>query len=123
MRYDFLKHFPKRMKHVGLYAVLLQGSLQKTTWQKYGFVRADEQINLIFAVLLYIMEQSLKEEYCTKDDIGVFIDELNMEYLKKEDVYKRQSIFFASNAEKSRFLTPVIRIPLVRSIRFSRCSF
>ena len=50
MRYDFLKHFPKRMKHVGLYAVLLQGSLQKTTWQKYGFVRADEQINLIFAV-------------------------------------------------------------------------
>ena len=52
MRYDFLKHFPKRMKHVGLYAVLLQGSLQKTTWQKYGFVRADEQINLIFAVLL-----------------------------------------------------------------------
>ena len=88
MRYDFLKHFPKRMKHVGLYAVLLQGSLQKTTWQKYGFVRADEQINLIFAVLLYIMEQSLKEEYCTKDDIGVFIDELNMEYLKKDMAYE-----------------------------------
>ena len=79
MRYDFLKHFPKRMKHVGLYAVLFTGpACKKTTWQKYGFVRADEQINLIFAVLLYIMEQSLKEEYCTKDDIGVFIDELNM---------------------------------------------
>ena len=82
MRYDFLKHFPKRMKHVGLYAVLLQGSLQKTTWQKYGFVRADEQINLIFAVLLYIMEQSLKDEYCTKDDIGVVFFLMYIEYFK-----------------------------------------
>lgn len=88
MQYDFLKHFPKRMKNVGLYAVLLQGSMQKTTWQKYGFIKTDEQINLIFAVLLYIMEQSLKEEFCTRDDIGVFIDNLNMQYLDKEMTYE-----------------------------------
>lgn len=31
MQYDFLKHFPRRMKSVGLYAVLLQNSIQKTT--------------------------------------------------------------------------------------------
>lgn len=87
MQYDFLKNFPKRMKNVGLYAVLLQGSMQKTTWQKYGFSRADEQINLIFAVLLYIMEQSLREEHCTRDDIGVFIDNLNTQYFEKSMSY------------------------------------
>ena len=71
MQYDFLSQFPKRMKSVGLYAVLLQNSIQKTTWKQYGFVKADEQVNVIFAVLLYIMEQSLKEEHCTMDDISV----------------------------------------------------
>lgn len=88
MQYDFLKHFNKRMKNVGLYAVLLQGSMQKTTWLKYGFSKTDEQINLIFAVLLYIMEQSLKEEFCTRDDIGAFIDNLNTKYFVKGLTYE-----------------------------------
>lgn len=88
MQYDFLKHFNKRMKNVGLYVVLLQGSMQKTTWLKYGFSKTDEQINLIFAVLLYIMEQSLKEEFCTRDDIGAFIDNLNTKYFVKGLTYE-----------------------------------
>ncbi len=75
------------MKHVGLYAVLYRAACRKPPGRNTGLYRADEQINLIFAVLLYIMEQS-KEEYCTKDDIGVFIDELNMEYLKKDMAYE-----------------------------------
>ena len=73
MQYDFLKNFPKRMKNVGLYSLLVQNSFQKTTWKQYGFIKSHEQINMIFAVLLYIMEQSLKEENCTLDDIGVYI--------------------------------------------------
>lgn len=88
MQYDFLKHFPRRMKSVGLYAVLLQNSIQKTTWKQYGFVKADEQVNVIFAVLLYIMEQSLKEEHCTMDDIGAYIDTMNMRYFKKPMGYQ-----------------------------------
>lgn len=88
MQYKFLNHFPKRMKNVGLYVVLLQNSMQKTTWQKYGFAKNDEQINLIFAVLLYIMEQSLKEETCTRDDIAVFIDNINMQCFGKEMSYE-----------------------------------
>lgn len=88
MKYDFLKHFPKRMKNVGLYAILFQNSMQKTTWQKYGFSKTDEQINLIFAVLLYIMEQSLREEFCTRDDIGVFIDTINVQYFDKGMTYE-----------------------------------
>lgn len=88
MQYEFLKHFPKRMKHVGMYALLVQNSVQKTTWKQYGFVKADEQINLIFAVLLYIMEQSLKEENCTMDDIGAYIDDINVQHFKKKMTYE-----------------------------------
>ena len=62
MQYDFLKHFPRRMKSVGLHFMLIQNSIQKTTWKQYGFSTGPEQINIIFAVLLYIMEQSLREE-------------------------------------------------------------
>lgn len=83
MQYDFLKHFPRRMKSVGLYAVLLQNSIQKTTWKQYGFIKTDEQINMIFAVLLYIMEQSLKEEHCTMDDIGAYIDAVLSRHFQK----------------------------------------
>ena len=83
MQYEFLKQFPRRMKHVGLYAVLIQNSSQKTTWQKYGFSGMDEQVNLIFAVMLYIMEQSLKEENCTRDDLGAFIDSINVKHFRK----------------------------------------
>ena len=60
MQYEFLKNFPKRMKTAGLYAVLIQNSSQKQTWKQYGFMKADEQLNMVFAVMLYIMEQSLK---------------------------------------------------------------
>lgn len=88
MQYDFLKHFPKRMKNVGLYAMLVQNSLQKSTWKKYGFGKTDEQFNMIFAVLLYIMEQSLKEENCTMDDIGAYIDAINAQHFEKAMTYE-----------------------------------
>ena len=57
------------MKNVGLYAILVQNSSQKAIWRQYGFWKIDEQLNMIFAVMLYIMEQSLKEEIATIDYI------------------------------------------------------
>lgn len=84
---DFLKDFPKRMKSVGRYAVLMKNSFQKTTWKQYGIETADEQMNIIFTVLLYIMEYSLKEENCTIDDIAEFIGIVNDQYFKKEYSY------------------------------------
>lgn len=84
MQYEFLKHFPRRMKNVGLYAVLANSSGQKLTWKQYGFTRFDEQINVIFTVLLYLMEQSLREENCTMDDIGAYLDSLNSQYFRKD---------------------------------------
>ena len=83
MQYEFLKQFPKRMKHVGMYSLLIQNSTQKQIWKNYGFLKMDEQINVIFALMLYIMEQSLKEEHCTIDDIGTFLDNLNTTYFYK----------------------------------------
>lgn len=71
------------MKSVGLHFMLIQNSIQKTTWKQYGFSAGAEQINMIFAVLLYIMEQSLKEENCTMDDIGAYIDNVNMQHFHK----------------------------------------
>ena len=87
VQYEFLKNFPRRMKNVGLYAVLIQNSIQKTSWKQFGYIKFDEQMNLIFAVMLYIMEQSLKEENCTMDDIGAYIDTLNSQYLDKKISY------------------------------------
>lgn len=87
MQYEFLKHFPRRMKNVGLYALIIQNSAQKTIWKQYGFLKLDEQLNVIFAVMLYIMEQSLKEEHCVMDDIGAYIDTVNMQYFQKNMTY------------------------------------
>ncbi len=87
MQYDFLNHFPRRMKSVGLHFMLIQNSIQKTTWKQYGFTSGAEQINIIYAVLLYIMEQSLREETCTMDDIGAYIDTVNVQYFRKSMNY------------------------------------
>lgn len=87
MQYDFLKYFPKRMKNVGLYALIIQNSSQKAIWKQYGFLKLDEQLNMVFAVMLYIMEQSLKEENCVMDDIGAYIDTLNSRHFHKAMTY------------------------------------
>lgn len=89
MQYEFLKKFPRRMKNVGLYAVIIQNSSQKLSWKQYGFTKFDEQINLLFEVLLYIMEQPLKEEKCTMDDIATYIDTINVQYLRKDISYEQ----------------------------------
>ena len=75
------------MKNVGLYALLIQNSAQKTTWKQYGFLTLGEQLNLIFAVMLYVMEQSLKEEHCTMDDVGAYIDTVNTGHFQKDLSY------------------------------------
>ena len=87
MRYSFLKQFDERMKHVGMYAVLFQNSMLKQTWKQYGFVKFDEQVNLIFMTLMFIMEQSLKEENCTMDDISVYLDDITEIFFRKNLTY------------------------------------
>ncbi len=88
MQYDFLKAFPKRMKNVGLYALLFFNSSQKSIWKQFGFDELAEQLNMDFAVLLFVMEQSLKEEPCTIDDISAFIDSINSRYFRMPMTYE-----------------------------------
>ena len=76
------------MKHVGMYVLLIQNSSQKQTWKNFGFLKTDEQINMLFSVLLYVMEQSLKEENCTLDDMGAYIDNMNTTYFQKNMSYE-----------------------------------
>jgi len=83
MQYDFLKDFPKRMKNVGLYAMIFANSSLKSIWKQYGFETFADQLNIIYSVMLYIMEQSLKEEPCTIDDITGFIDDINGQYYRR----------------------------------------
>ena len=88
MDFDFLDVQHIRMKRIGAYALLFRNSIAKGTWKKYGFSEGYEQDNLIFAVLLYIMEESLKDDMCTIDNIGYFIDEINSIHFKKELSYE-----------------------------------
>jgi len=88
MELSYLNNFLKRMKNVGSYAFLFKNSMAKTTWKQYGFEDFYDQTNMIFAVLLFIMEQSLKDEPCTMDDIGGFIDMINMKTFRKSISYE-----------------------------------
>lgn len=87
MEYDFLKQFSRRMKNVGMYAVLLKNVMYKSTLKQYGFELLEEQVTLVFSVMLFIMEQSLRDEICTMDDICQFADELNLKYFHKNITY------------------------------------
>lgn len=88
MTFEFLEQFTRRMKSVGSHALIHKNSIQKTTWKNFGFDQWYEQVNLIFMILLFIMEQSLKDEPCTMDTIGEFIDDLNRRYLGKTLSYE-----------------------------------
>lgn len=89
MNLDFLKDFHKRMKKVGTYALINYNSIYKGTWKNYGFEENYEYINLIFAVMMFIMEQSLKDDICTLDDIAAYIDEINTKFFKKNLTYEQ----------------------------------
>lgn len=83
--YDFLDNFQQRMKNVSASALLHRSVVYKDTLSStYGFTEYDEQINLVYTLLRYIMDKSLKEEYCTLDDMAVFLEEINLEYFKKD---------------------------------------
>ncbi|SFR88024.1 hypothetical protein [Anaeromicropila populeti] len=89
MTFEYLKNFSKRMEKIGAYAQLFKTSIGKLIWKQYDFNEFYEQTNLIFTILLYIMEQSLKEEICTMDDIADFIDQVNSQWFQKAISYEQ----------------------------------
>ncbi len=111
MELDFLNQFKRRMKHVGAYALLFKNSIQKQKWKNFMIESVDEQTNILFSVLLFIMEQSLKDESCTIDDIGEFLDRINMLYYKRD-------LTFEQNVELGDFIVNVILCDEGRAMYF-----
>ena len=94
---EFLKNFVQRMKCVGRYSVLCSNSFDKRPWKEYGVETRDEQMNMLFTLLLFIMEYSLREENCTMDDIAAFVEDVcNSDYARK--------LNFEQSREFARFM-------------------
>lgn len=82
MAYDFLNVFHKRMEIVAIIEFLVSKTTRKALLKESGF-EEEESINLILSVLCFIMEKSLLDEPCAKEDIASFIRTLDAEYFKK----------------------------------------
>jgi hypothetical protein len=81
--------FRKRMQFVARYAMLCGNSIDRVVkWRSFGINTRDEQMNMIFSILLYVMEYSLREEDCTMDDIASFVDDINYEYYERPAGYE-----------------------------------
>ena len=82
MTYDFLKNFHKRMEIAAIVDFITTRVSRKTKFREYG-IDTGEAINLLMLVLCFIMEKSLVEESCTRNDVAAFIRKLDIEYLRK----------------------------------------
>ena len=93
MQEDFFKQFPRRMRTVGLYSKLLTNIILKNRWTMYGFDDYDERINLVFAVLLFIMENNLSDTSCTLDDVSFFVEKIITQSFHKEILIEDARVF------------------------------
>ena len=90
---DFLKNFDQRMKCVGRYSVLCSNSFDKKLWKEYGIETRDEQMNMLFTLLLFIMEYSLREENCTMDEIASFVEDISYGYYGRKLNFEKSQEF------------------------------
>ncbi len=82
MTYDYLKDFHRRAEIVAIVDFITTRVSRKTRFREYE-LDVSEAINLVMLVLCFIMEKSLVEESCTKNDVAGFIRRLDIDYLKK----------------------------------------
>lgn len=82
MIYDFLKDFHRRIEIVAIVEFITTRVSRKMKFREFEF-DSSEAINLVMLVLCFIMEKSLVEDTCTKNDITGFIRRLDIEHLKK----------------------------------------
>jgi len=82
LTYDFLKDFHRRAEIVAIVDFITTRVSRKTKFREYE-LDVSEAINLVMLVLCFIMEKSLVEETCTKNDVAGFIRRLDIDYLRK----------------------------------------
>ncbi|MBQ3422061.1 MAG: hypothetical protein IJH34_10415, partial [Romboutsia sp.] len=82
---EILNNFYKRMRSISP-QVLLHKSIERkeTLSNVYGFKEFDEKVSIVYALLVYILQQSLKDEECTLKDMAEYLEFVNTEYFNKE---------------------------------------
>lgn len=78
MNKHFYTDMAQRAYSISLFGelfVLLRSKAQTLT--HYGFTKIEDQIMLVFLLLRIIMEKTLKDEYCTIDDMALELMEMN----------------------------------------------
>lgn len=83
MIYEFLKDFHRRAEIIAIVDFLTTRISRKQKLRDYDFDNA-QAVNLVMLVLCFIMEKSLLEEVCTKNDIAVYLRRLDAVYLNKK---------------------------------------
>lgn len=77
-----MKDFHRRAEIVAIVDFLTARISRKQKFRDYGFDNS-QAVNLVMLVLCFIMEKSLLEETCTKNDIAAFLRRLDIDYFKK----------------------------------------
>lgn len=81
---DIFNGFYKRIRKIAPEAVLYKSIERKDSLSTtYGFEGFDEKVNIVFALLVYILQQSLKDEECTLKDMAEHLEFVNLEYFHK----------------------------------------
>ncbi|HEY9060653.1 MAG TPA: hypothetical protein VIO64_09160 [Pseudobacteroides sp.] len=82
MVYEFLKDFHRRAEIVAIVDFITTRVSRKIKFRNYEF-DGSEAINLVMLVLCFIMEKSLVEEVCSKNEVAGYIRRLDIDFLKK----------------------------------------
>jgi hypothetical protein len=82
LTYEFLKNFHRRAEIVAIVDFITTRVSRKVKLKDYG-IESDKSINLVMLVLCFIMEKSLVEDTCTKNDIAGFIRRLEIVFIQK----------------------------------------
>lgn len=83
MIYEFLKDFHRRAEIIAIVDFLTTRISRKQKFRDYNFDNTQAE-NLVMLVLCFIMEKSLLEEACTKNDIAIYLRRLDASFIKKK---------------------------------------
>ncbi|RDY28416.1 hypothetical protein CHL78_005830 [Romboutsia weinsteinii] len=82
---DVLNNFYSRMRNIAPQALLHKSIERKEVLASaYGFEEFDEKVSIVYALLVYILQQSLKDEECTLKDMAEYLEFINIEYFHKD---------------------------------------
>lgn len=79
--YDFLNNFHKRMEKLS-YSFLIDNKVSTLTTFKDNFTSL-ELINLVYSLMCFVLDRSLRDEECTLNNMASLLEELTSNYYDK----------------------------------------